>query len=239
MDYINYYKKIYEISNDFSFELDDEKIIFNLMTNNIIYLLKESLNFINEGKSTFAFPVLRQVYEYSILQLSLDYSICTVREIVNANFKYLNFTLPEKLHNKMLAKNGKTKANQIKDIFKVIKNILNIHTHANIDRLLYYSSEVHMHQIGKEYLIEDAKLILHLLNIIFLSIAKVHYNIDIQIDDIDTVELVKKANQIKNIILPDNVIKRLINIESIKDKLGNKYNEFKEEMNEIKSITKD
>lgn len=224
-------KKIDDSSND-------KEVVQSLITNNIMYLMDEAHNCINSGRSTFAFPLLRQVYEYSIIQVALAEPILSVSEFVNADINLIG-RLSEKIYGIVSRDSGRAQADRIKQYFQFIKQILNRQAHANIDRLLAYTVEHDFGQCGRDYFSADAEILYELVNLFFLQSMKILYKFDIPVQ---TPDMSKCGLRLKQLIssdeLPPEVFNRLMKIDSIKSRLSEKAKDICDAAKEIKEYQK-
>lgn len=225
-------KKACNCIND---DTSDKEIIQKMITKNSLYLLEESSRCISNGKSTFAFPLLRQVYEYSIIQMGFMETLLTVNEFVNADHNLVG-RLSEKIYGVTARDSGREKAEEAKEFFKFIKQILNRHTHANVDRLLAYSVENDFGPLGKNFFAEDAAILYDLIELIFLSSMKTLFKLDFKINKLDLSKYGIKLQQLKSSSeqIPD-IFSRMMKIESVKLKLSAKKDEMTKTIMDLKN----
>lgn len=219
---------ILQAANNHSDSVDDKEVVCSLIANNCVYLLNESYECITNGRSTFAFPLLRQVYEYTIIVMGLSEPIISISHFVNATSKLVG-DISSKIHGVISKKQGFDKAEQIKRYFQAIQAMLNVHTHANIDRLLAYTVESTFGQSGRDYFSADANILYSLVEINFLSTIKDLYKLEIDIDPVDLTQYQKRTRHlISSNELPPEIFNRLLQIEPIKLKMAAKKDEIKQ-----------
>lgn len=239
MEYIKIYDEILKAASDFSDDVSDKTVICDSITNNIIYLLKESTKFIEEGKATFAFPILRQAYEFIILNIAFVSGTYSINQFVFNNYVENKGAIKD-LYNKVLQESGKTEAERTKAYDKAIKDILNKHTHANFTRLLYYLFETNSNNNMIRYMVKDAKRLLYLVNAYFFSFVKTYYKMDYIKEIKENIEETASDCNLnyEDIILKDKILDRILKIPSIKEKCDIESDKFREEFAELRGINK-
>lgn len=230
------YKQIYdEIRNelsDISNEKSDEKFVSKLILLNGTYMLEECFELIELGKSTYALPILRQLYEYLIIMMGIEEKITTIPLFVrNKQNKYVG-----KLAKSIILKEKEKKENDDKvkffdEIMRALYSMLSEHSHANMDRLIFFTIEK-LEGKMKNILIEDIKIIFEILHKLYVTSSNLMIKTKFEVDKIDMKSYTKRILEQKGEKISSETLKRLMNIESIHNKLSKRLNDIIEISNE-------
>src|SRR5690554_387884 len=173
-----------EIDNN---ELSDTDFIVNQMVESVIYIFKEVNNLINENKTTFVFPLLRQAYEYIILIAALHEGLMSVGDFIyqkkqSGAYKNIVEQATKSILNFALVKKGKAKRDLINIFFRTVKEGLNNHTHASFPRLIRFIFETHNRESANTIASKDAEFIYKLIEMMFIPVINSKFDLNLSTD---------------------------------------------------------
>lgn len=253
LNYINVKKRcsmelihiIEKINPDFE---NNSDIIIYEMIKNSSYILHDAKSLIENNKSSAAFPLLRQAYEYLIFSIGFMDNYLSINE-------YLN---PKKVnkHGKVVRRNiladttqylrNKYKNKSLEKFLEYINDTLNKHTHAGFERLFRTILERSSNPIILDYVKKDSMEILEFIKIILISITNAKYKLETPLPDVnkalnESVENLRKQNlseaiksEFKHIMSMDEV-NRFMNkeLESFEKSFSKNYNNIIEQFKDF------
>jgi hypothetical protein len=145
-NYSSYLKKSSETKHKLICKSNNTKDSNSIIMINIAYisicLLDDCEDLINNGKLSFAYPIMRQIYEYLIILMAFDEKIISVDDFVREKFPsdFLS-NLKKQIIINNTAKQGLKRTENFKLIMMNLWDLLCERTHANFDRLLFQDFE--------------------------------------------------------------------------------------------------
>jgi len=136
------YKDLREKIKDCISIKDDNHFIEYAIVNNCSFLLEDSYTFIQNGKLSFAYPIMRQVYEYLFILFAFDNKQTTINDFAkeNSDDRYVS-NLKKAVYQRALETNSMKDYSRFKSIMDGLWTTLCERTHANFDRLLIQAYE--------------------------------------------------------------------------------------------------
>lgn len=230
-EYTQIENKIGDIS-----KIDDDKIvILSLLTINSIELLRSVDILIENNQGSMVAPLLRQVYEISVIQMGLQLSEISINDFITFDAKSektrRNSFLTEvskKIHSNSIKEVGRMKADIFKELMIQIHSALSTHTHANLDRLVYFT--------GKQFNDHNSKIFNVDINFMKTMVLALFNTVN---NEIFALELVAKeinydeindelAKILSKQVLPSGELVRLMSISAVSSLFINKAKEMKD-----------
>ena len=212
---------------------DDKAFILALIMKKCTVLLREAKHLIDEDRGSFSAPLLRQVFEYTIIAAGLD-GFITIDEFINhqPNDKLVK-KIRDKIDDFIIKNNGKQEKNNFRAYTKIIYSLLSEYTHSNIDNLVRFTLEEYSGY--QEILKEDASVLYQMVEQLFFISSNKYLGTNIKIKQIDSNHILNVFKEARNIQdINDPVQKRLLEVKNIKDRYKNKINSINNELKQIK-----
>lgn len=141
-----YYKFVKEASSLDNLEIDDDSLIINLIMNNSIALLESFDELLNLTYPSVVIATLRQVYEYNLLLIGLINGYISYENFMNdikdKGYNSLKHQCLGRLLDDQRKKQDDKTFLKIKESFNQVYSRLSQYTHVNIDKLLYFVTEM-------------------------------------------------------------------------------------------------
>lgn len=209
---------------------DDKEFIVNLIMKKCTVLLKLSKDLIDQHKGAFIAPLLRQVFEYTIIVGGLDGYI-SLGDFID---HYRNDQLVKKIRDRMDSQIIKDKGKEAKVLFRgytnIIFNLLSEHTHANVDNLVRFTIEEYSNVDIEEVLNDDATFLYEIIENFFFLSAQQYLQIEGNIEVIDynqALSILKKSSDTK---YNNKVYDRLLKIKQIKQRYHDRWQDIKKDI---------
>ena len=233
MNYKEYRENIKELT---LIKEDDLFIQYEILYNSS-NLMEDSHKFIQNGKLSFAYPVMRQVYEYIIILLAFNYRLATIYDFakVKTDDSFIS-VLKGKIWIKVIEDSGKTKGIIFKDFMRGLWKSLCERTHANFDRLLLQAYEYDTLLGKNEQLKNEAEIIHRLLDALFWICADFLMGKKTDKKDYGLLKG-KKPNFEKKILYPksnNGIVERILEIEHIQTVFSRRFIQLRDGYIEIK-----
>ena len=215
---------------------DDNLFIKYEIIFNCSHLMEDVNVFINNGKLSFAYPIMRQVFEYLIIALAFDNKQTTIRDFakVNNDDKYV-FSLKQKIFTKALEDLGKDDNEVFRGIMNGLWKVLCERTHSNFDRLLMQAYEYDEFLNQKETLKLEAIIAYKLTSGLFWMCADYLSGQDNKIDyRIFTGDKPKFNSSIMISKSDLGIVERLIEIPEVRTVFKKRFIKIQEDYREIK-----
>jgi hypothetical protein len=227
MSYSNIKEKLVDIESI----NDDKSFIRALIIKKCVVLLEETRLLIRKNRGSITAPLLRQVFEYTIILAGLD-GFMSLNQFIE---HVPNDKLVRRIRDKIESWAEKNNGRESKDIFrgytKILFDLLSEYTHANIDNLIRFSLEEYSDSSTSDILDEDALIIYDMVKGLFIIATNQYLNLDDYYDMLDvnrSIEILKKAKQIN--IEGNPVYNRILSIDAIKLRYKNKFNTLKQDV---------
>jgi GGDEF domain-containing protein len=217
---------------------DDKLFIQYLIIQKCVALLELSQSMIKGGHGALMPPMLREVFEYTIILAGFD-GFVSLNDFINHE---KNDQFIRKIRNKMEShalKNLKDEKDVFKGFTKVVYALLSEHTHANIDNLMRFSIDRFSNNQEKEIFKEDAEILFNLINAFFLMAVDSLLELDLKAELLNKDEFLTLMNRLKPDKLESNkVYNRILSINAVKSRYVNKIKDYKEDIETFKSQRK-
>jgi len=210
-------------------DISDKDVIINaliLMTIDDLTLADEMLL---NGYVRAVYPILRACYESIITSIGLEDNRIQIREFVkrrdtNDNQIDVSNYVKKEIVRDLIKKSDKQGATIFDAYSSSIKNYLNTFTHSSIERLLKHSIERYPVHGYKEVELNDAKVTVAYVKMLFYGYMNAKYGSNFNMDEI--VSLLQNYGNMKKVLnVPVNdFTRRLVTIPYVKD-LVEKYRE--------------
>jgi hypothetical protein len=229
------YSKIEKRLGDISKIQDDKIVILSLLTMNSIELLRSVDILIENNKGSMVAPLLRQVYEISVIQMGLQLSEISVNDFITFEAKSektrRNSFLTEvskKIHSNSIKDVGRMKADIFKGLMMQIHSALSTHTHANLDRLVYFTGKRFNDDNSKIFNI-DINFMKTMVSALFNTVNNEIFGLELAAKDINYNEINDELTKIvSKQVLPSGELVRLMSISAVSSLFKNRAIEMKE-----------
>ena len=141
-----YYRFIKESSSLENLEIEDDSLIINLIRNNSIAMLESFDELLESTYPSVVIATLRQVYEYNLLLIGLKNGYISYENFMNDikdnGYNSLKHQCLGRLFDEQRKKQDEETFLKIKKSFNQTYSRLSQYTHVNIDKLLYFVTEM-------------------------------------------------------------------------------------------------
>lgn len=223
---------------DFSKIEDDKIFIQYLIVEKCVSLLEFSQSMIASEKGAFIAPLLREVFEYTIILAGLD-EFVSLNEFINHD---KNDRFVRRIRDKMeeyALKKKKDEKNIFKGFTKVIYDLLSEHTHANVDNLMRFSIDRFSNVQEKDIFKDDAEMLFNVVNSLFLMAANSLLTLDMKAELIKNEDILTLIHSLKpNKLESNEIYNRILSIQAVKSRYVNKIGDIKADIEKYKESEK-
>lgn len=199
----------------------------------------ENVNFLNKNKrSKNIMPLLREVYEVSVILMGLVLSEISTNEFItyeakeNRRRSFLS-DVSIKINSNNLKNFGKTKSDLLRTYLTELHSLLSVHTHINIDSVLRYSITIIDSEELKDLINLDNLITVYMVESLFTAVYNEIYKTDIHVEKIDIERFRDILLSIKEKEIPNSPLyAKLSKIEAIKLLHINRLKDMKETFTE-------
>lgn len=230
------YKELREELKNIKTIKDDSSFIAHNIIYNSSFLLEDCERFIEQGKMSFVYPIMRQVYEYIIILMGFDDDILSLEDFIsNKNDARFISDLKKRVGTNQLTKVGLKKFTIYRGFMDNLWEILCERTHANFDRLLIQNYEYDEVLSDNEQLKLECKITYNLLSLVFLVCT------DVLLGKKNNRSFDKHGKKLcfdtKVCFVESStgILERLLEIPNSKSLFKNRFNQVKEAIVELKS----
>ena|GEM_PF-6102562 len=233
------YKELREELKDINTIKDDRSFIAHNIVFNCSFLLEDCEKCISEGKMTFAYPIMRQVYEYIIILMAFDDGLISMDEFIKDKSE-IGFigNLKKRIGIKYRAKEGLNQFNAFKSVMDNLWDLLCERTHANFDRLLIQNYEYDEFLSKQEQLSLECSLTFKLLDVLWLVCTEYLLGKKHSIEFDKSLKKLRFNNDICFIKSANGLVERLLKIPNSESLFKNRISVIKESITEYKKYIK-
>ena len=209
----------------------------NVMTTLVVQGLEilENVNFLNKNnRSKNIMPLLREVYEVSVILMGLALSEISVNEFItyeakeNKRRSFLS-EVSIKINSNNLINFGKTKSDVLRTYLTELHSLLSVHTHINIDSVLRYSITIIDSEELKDLINLDNLNTIYMVECLFSAVYNEIYKTDIHVEKIDSERFGDILLSMRDKKIPkSSLYTKLSKIEAIKLLHINRLKDMKE-----------